>query len=82
MAKCASPQDVGYQVVTQMQRKAKDSLVSSPFQARGAGDETRQKIVKDLMNIALRTTERLGQCSLECKLIFEEEPGFEAKPEG
>ena len=50
-----SPQDVGYQVVTQMQRKAKDSLVSSPLSStHGAEDETRPKIVTDLMIITLQ----------------------------
>ena len=48
----AFPQDIGYQVVTQMYRKAKDSLVSSPLSStRGAEDETRPKIVTDLMII-------------------------------
>ena len=37
----ASPQDVGHQVDTRMQRKAKEVSFPAPFQA--AGDETRQK---------------------------------------
>ena len=44
----------------------------APFQAHGAGDER-------LNNDHSSTTERLGQRSLERRLIFEEEPEFETK---
>ena len=36
----ASPQDVGHQVDTWMQRKVKEVSFPAPFQASGHGDET------------------------------------------
>ena len=67
----ASPQDVGHQVVTLCRERPKIVSSPAPFRVRGAWDETRPKIVS--------TTERLGQCSLERRLTFEEEPEFDAK---
>ena len=68
--KGASPQGFGHQAETRMQCR-KDSLIPAPFQAYGAGDE-------GLDNDHSSTTERLGQRSLERRLIFKE-PEFETK---
>ena len=72
----ASPQDIGHQIMTQIQPK----IVSLPafFQTCGVGDETIKSKDYHIFNEHSFTTERLVQCSFKRRLTFKEEPGLEA----